>query len=179
MTLPLGRFTGTVYRGHHPMWAYDPLSGAGAARFGGRFNAPGLPTLYTALRPETAWTEAQQGFAFKAQPLTLCAYDVDCTDVLDLTDPNVLAGCQSDMAVLACAWEDLARQKKQPPSWALAERLRAEGAAAIIVPSFAARADARDRNMIFFNWSDALPHRLQVIDDEHRLPKNMSSWTLQ
>jgi RES domain-containing protein len=32
---------------------------------------------------ETAWLEAQQGFAFKAQPLTICAYDVDCADIAD------------------------------------------------------------------------------------------------
>jgi RES domain-containing protein len=35
------------------------------ARHGGRFNPLGTPALYTALRPETAWLEAQQGFAFK------------------------------------------------------------------------------------------------------------------
>lgn len=179
MTLRFGRFTGTVYRGHHPMWAYDPLSGAGAARFGGRFNPPGTPALYTALRPETAWSEAQQGFAFKAQPLTLCAYDIDTTDVLDLTDPQTLQDCGATVDVLACAWEDLARAKQRPPSWTLAERLRAQGAAAIIVPSFVSGATMRDRNMVFFNWSDELPHKIQVIDDEHRLPKNQSSWQLQ
>jgi RES domain-containing protein len=38
------------------------------------------------LRFETAWLEAQQAFPFKAQPMTPCAYEVDCGDVLDLTD---------------------------------------------------------------------------------------------
>ena len=45
----------------------------------------------TRRRPGTAWREAQQGFPFKAQPLTICQYDVDCADVVDLTDPSVLA----------------------------------------------------------------------------------------
>lgn len=179
MTLPFCRFAGTVFRGHHPMWASDPLSGAGAARFGGRFNAPGTPALYTALRPETAWTEAQHGFAFKAQPLTLCAYAIDMTDVLDLTDPHVLEACETEVEVLACAWEDLARRKRIPPSWTLADRLRANGAAAIIVPSFACRTTDHDRNMVFFDWSADLPHKVQVIDDQHRLPKNQSSWKIQ
>lgn len=72
------RLTGLVYRAHNPRWAFGPDSGQGAAQTGGRFNRPGTPTLYTSLRFETAWLEAQQAFPFKAQPMTLCAYDVDC-----------------------------------------------------------------------------------------------------
>jgi len=33
--------------------------------------------------------------------------------------------------------------------------------------------------MVFFDWSGELPHRLLVIDDQNRLPKNPSSWILQ
>jgi RES domain-containing protein len=95
MTLPLRRFTGTVFRGHHPMWAFEPTSGEGARRFGGRFNPKNVPTLYTALRPSTAWAEVQAGFAFKLQPATLCAYEVDCTDVLDLTTTDGRASCDA------------------------------------------------------------------------------------
>lgn len=46
----------------------------------------GVPALYTSLRLETAWLEAQQGLPFKAQPMTLCDYGVDCEDIADLTD---------------------------------------------------------------------------------------------
>ena len=98
MSLPSITFQGIVYRAHHPRWAYAPESGEGASRHGGRFNRPGTPALYTALRPETAWLEAQQGFAFKAQPMTMCAYDVDCADILDLTSHvtiGALAICPS------------------------------------------------------------------------------------
>ena len=126
---------------------------------------------------ETAWREAQQGFAFKAQPLTVCAYEVDCTDVADLTDPATCAKLMITPAALACPWEDLASSGRTPPSWDLARRLAASGIAAIVVPSFAPGATATDRNVVFWRWSDALPYRLIVIDDEARLPKNDTSWT--
>ncbi|HTI01545.1 MAG TPA: RES domain-containing protein [Acidisoma sp.] len=165
-----------VYRAHHPRWAFSPLSGEGAARHGGRFNPPGMPALYTARRMQTAWAEAQQAFPFKAQPMTLCAYDVDCTDVLDLTDPGERRAQGTDGTSLACPWEDLASRGRQPPSWELAQRLRAAGIAAIIVPSFAAGATEEDVNMVFWDWGPDLPHLLRVIDDEGRLPRDDRSW---
>lgn len=67
-----------------------------------------MPALYTSRRFETAWLEAQQGFPFKAQPLTLCAYEVDCADALDLTDPDTRDAHRVTRDDLACAWQDLA-----------------------------------------------------------------------
>ena len=177
MSLPFLRVTQTVYRAHHPRWAFDPLSGEGASRHGGRFNRTGLPALYTALRMETAWLEAQQGFAFKAQPLTLCAYRVDCAHVLDLTSPDICARLGINAKDLACAWEDLADRGQTPPSWALADRLMAEGCAAVLVPSFAHRAEAEDRNLVFWRWGPDLPHQVCVVDDQGRLPKDDRSWS--
>ncbi|MDX6752137.1 RES domain-containing protein [Geminicoccaceae bacterium 1502E] len=177
MSLPTGRQQGLVYRGHNPRWSHAPESGEGARRHGGRFNPPGSAALYTSLRPETAWLEAQQGFPFKPQPLTLCAYEVDCTDIVDLTDMAVLAILETDAASLACGWEDLAGRGLVPPSWALAERLRAQRVAGIRVRSFAPGADpARDLNLVLWRWSRELPHRVQVIDDAGRLPIDDLSW---
>jgi RES domain-containing protein len=82
------KFVGTVYCAHNPRWSWAPESGDGAALWVGRFNRIGQPTLYTSLRFETAWLEAQQAFPFKARPLTICTYAVDCDDVLDLTPPQ-------------------------------------------------------------------------------------------
>lgn len=174
--LPFSRLSGAVYRAHHPRWAFDPVSGEGAARHGGRFNPVGMPALYTALRPETAWLEAQQGFAFKAQPLTLCSYDVDCADLVDLTDTATLAALAVVPADLACAWEDLADRGHIPPTWHLATRLVGQGAAGVIVPSFAHRAQADDRNVVFWTWAEAPPHQVRVVDDHGRLPRDDSSW---
>jgi RES domain-containing protein len=114
-------------------------------------------TLYTSRRFETAWLEAQQGFAFKAQPLTLVAYDVDCDDVADLTHPATCTGLGVSGNDLACAWEDLASRGIDPPSWQIARRLYDDGTAAIIVPSYAPGANEDDINIVFWRWSDIKP----------------------
>jgi RES domain-containing protein len=170
------RLTGLVYRAHNPRWAFAPDSGDGAAHYGGRFNPVGVAALYTSLRMETAWLEAQQGFVFKAQPMTLCGYQLDCDDIADLTDPDVLASLGVTPAELACAWEDLQARGAAPPSWLVAERLRAAGYAGIRVRSFAAGATERDVNAVFWTWSIAPPHQVRVVDDFARLPRDDLSW---
>ena len=144
---------------------------------GGRFNPTGLPALYTALRFETAWLEAQQAFPFKAQPMTLCAYEVDCDEVLDLTDPVTRATHGIGSVDLACPWKDLSTQGEIPPSWALAGRLIAGGCAGVIVPSFASSATTADVNVVFWSWGAGQPHQVRVIDDHARLPRTGASWT--
>lgn len=177
MTLPAAPFEGIVYRAHHPRWAFEPESGIGASQHGGRFNRPGMPALYTSLRPETAWLEAQQAFPFKAQPMTICAFEVNCGDVLDLSAEKVRQAAGISVSELGCAWEDLTDRGIEPPSWAVAQRLVASGIAGVIVPSFAHRAGPEDRNLVFWSWGNDLPRLVRVIDDHDRLPKNDLSWT--
>ncbi len=136
----------------------------------------GVPALYTALRMETAWLEAQQGLPFKAQPMTLCSYAVDCADVLDLTVPAVLAACETTPETLGCAWELMATFGQVPPSWLLARRLIGAGVAGVIVPSFAPGATGIDRNLVFWRWDEAPPHQVRVHDELHRLPQDDASW---
>ena len=170
------RLTGFVYRAHNPRWPFAPDSGAGAAAAGGRFNPAGMPALYCSLRFETAWLEAQQAFPFKAQPLTLCAYEVDCDDILDLTDAGTCAAQGIARADLACAWKDLATRGIRPPSWLVTEGLIAAGSTGVIVPSFARGAGAGDINVVFWDWGADPPHQVRVIDDDHRLPRDGRSW---
>ena len=165
-----------VWRAHHPRWSFAPDSGAGAARHGGRFNRIGLPALYTSLKFETAWLEAQQGFAFKAQPLTLCGYEVDCEDVADMTNPGLCLELGVKAMDLACGWAGMVDRGLVPPSWLLADRLLANGFAGILVRSFACGASEDDLNVVFWHWSPLPPHQVRVIDPGGRLPKNDLSW---
>jgi len=125
---------------------------------------------------ETAWLEAQQGFAFKPQPLTICAYHVDSDPIYDLTDPSLLKSIGVTMAELTCPWEDLADRGAQPPTWTLALKLMAKEANGALVPSFAPGATAADVNLVFWRWSDAPPDQVVLIDDERRLPRDDKSW---
>jgi RES domain-containing protein len=170
------RLRAVAWRAHHPRWAFDPASGQGAALHGGRFHRIGVPALYTSLVFETAWLGAQQAFPFKAQPMTLCGYQVDCEDIADLSDAATLVALGVDRTALACPWEYLAGNRETPPSWALAGRLIAAGQAGIIAPSFAPGASPADLNAIFWRWSPDPPHQVRVIDDAGGLPKDDSSW---
>jgi len=158
------------------MWAFAPLSGEGAKRYGGRFNRPGVEALYTSLDLTTAWLEAQQGFPFKSQPMTLVAYQVDYLDIVDLHDPQVQTKLGFFPVDLACAWEDLASQQREPPTWLLADQLQSLGISGILVRSFAPGCAAHNRNLVVWKWSDTSPHAIRVIDDFNRLPHSRDSW---
>ncbi|MFZ3583121.1 RES family NAD+ phosphorylase [Loktanella sp. DJP18] len=158
-------------------WAFAPISGDGAALHGGRFNPTGRPALYTSLTQQCAWTEAQQGFAFKAQPVTTCAYAVDCDDIEDLCDPDTCKRLGVNATDLSCPWEDIVDRGTIPPSWELAERLMTANVAGIVVPSFAPGATVTMQNVVFWDWSEDRPHQVRVIDDFGRLPRDRSSWS--
>lgn len=165
-------YQGMVYRGHNPLWDDDPESGAGAARKGGRWNWVGLPTLYTSERFETAWLEAQQGFAMKTQPLTLCTYEVDCGPILDLCDPDIRNRVHPDPeAWLHEAWLSKSRLGMPVIGWEIAQKLMDDGIAGIRTPSQARGATARDINVVFWRWSRTPPTMVRVIDEEGRLKR--------
>lgn len=169
-------FQGCVYRAHNPCWSFNVLSGDGAKRYGGRFNAKGVPALYTSLTPAVAFAEYQQGFSHRPQPTLLCAYEVDCEDILDLTNEGILRTYNIMQSDLSCAWEVLAQDKKPSPSWLLADALIERGVAGIIVPSFAKNAPYGGKNLVFWRWGETRPHKVTVYDDFSRLPTNQSSW---
>lgn len=160
----------TAFRAHNPLWSHSPESGHGAAVHGGRFNRVGLPALYLSLRYETAVLEAAQSFPHKMQPLTIVQYDVDCDDIVDLTDPAERETWSVRPAVLRCAWQLLAETGQPVPSWDLADRLISKRIAGILVRSFAPGAGVRDVNLVLWRWGRRRPHRVVAIDDEGRLP---------
>ncbi len=170
-------YRGLAFRAHHPGWAYDPVSGEGARRHGGRFNRKGQACLYLALDYRTAWLEAQQGFAFKPQPLTICAYDIDCTDIADASTAQGRRSWQVDAEELAAPWEYMMHRGEAPPGWQISARLRKAGMAGLMVRSFAPGARADNINLVLWQWSSKQrPHKITVIDDDARLPKDRESW---
>ncbi len=161
-----------AYRAVDPRWAFGPLSGDGAAINGARFNLRGMPALYLSLDPIGAVNEVAQGFAGRIPPTTLCEYDLDCADIMDLTTDADRAAAGTDLGEMGGAW----KLGKAAPSQLLAARLHAGGAAGIVVPSFAIGAEPHHRNVVLWTWGPDLPHRVNVFDPTGRLPKNQLSW---
>ena len=170
------QYKGFAYRAHNPYWSVSPVSGEGAQLHGGRFNPKGIPALYLSLTTPTALAEYNQGFPHRPQPVTLCAYEIECQDMLDLCSENQRETAGVTLSEMACAWELMIRQKQIPPTWAMATRLINAGIAGIIVPSYARNSPNKGQNIILWDWSDTLPHKVRVIDDNQVLPKDQTSW---
>lgn len=170
------RLTDPVYRAHNPQWAWDPASGEGARRHGGRFNRKGVPALYTSLSPVTAMREASPlGRPF--QPLTLVSYETDVAPILDSRDAAAMDAAGATEAELADPeWARAMLEGGVARSQALADRLIAAGFAGLLVRSFAVGAGPRDLNVVFWRWGAAAPRRVAVIDEDGRLPRDDASW---
>src|SRR5262245_31867741 len=78
----------TLWRAFVPRWAYLPLSGEGAARFGGRWNPAGAPAIYAARELSTAWAEYNQGFV--QHPALIAQLHLSDASLIDLTHPETL-----------------------------------------------------------------------------------------
>jgi RES domain-containing protein len=170
------RLQGVAYRAHNPKWSWSPLSGVGARIHGGRFNPKGVAALYLSLDWQTAVIEASQGFPYRIPPLTIVSYDVDCEDIADLTSAEDRTRHRVSSKAMACAWRLLADTGTAVPSWRIAERLIDARLAGIIVPSFATGAERGAKNLVLWDWSENLPHRVTIIDAEGRLPQTDASW---
>lgn len=165
------RFRGVVYRAHNPQWAWTPLSGEGARRYGGRFNRRGVPALYCSLSPVTAIREAQP-IGRPMQPLTLCAYEVDAEPVFDAEHPTRLREVGANQVDVACpTWEADMLTGAVAASQLLAEGLVTAGYVGMHVRSFAVGASSEDLNLVLWRWGDDYPVRVAVIDQEERLTR--------
>jgi RES domain-containing protein len=117
--------------------AYDPLSTRGARLHGGRWNPPGLATLYTSFRPLTVRAELvrlaeRQGEREETlYPLALAELAVEA-DLLDLEQPGILSGLGIE--------EPLSVLTPLAGSRAIGRAAAALGIGALRVPSVATRA---------------------------------------
>jgi RES domain-containing protein len=161
-------YRGKLYRALNPVYAREPLSGRGAELYGGRFNPKGMPALYLSLSVMTALREANQ--VGNLQPTTLVSYDAKIDGVFDCRNELALRGEGMDIAALAdSSWRDQRKATGEARTQAFARRLVASGYNGLLVRSFAPGATEDDLNIVLWKWSDKVPSRLILIDDEHRL----------
>lgn len=163
-----------LFRVLAPRWSYDPLSGAGAATTGGRFNRPGIEAVYLSLNPTTALAEYQQDSPF-LPPGTIASYLANAT-VADL------AGALPSLETFDPAWEDWNSDWRhfaffkhiEPPTWSLGDLVIAEGLHGIVFPSTIAPGG---ENVVLYPGTFQTLASLEVLDPNHALPRNPASWT--
>jgi RES domain-containing protein len=155
-----------------PRWSHEPLSGAGAEKHGGRYNAPGVAALYMSEEFTTAVAEYEQELGIR--PGTLWAYDIDVSGIVDLTNHRTRTKLGITEADLAAPWKRVALiEKKEPATWAIARRLLDSGmVAGIRAPSV----QAAGVNLVLWRWNDAPERRVVALDPLSDLPRNDRSW---
>ncbi|QDC02907.1 RES domain-containing protein [Mesorhizobium sp. 8] len=161
----------TLWRAFVPRWAHLPLSGEGAARFGGRWNPVGAPAIYAARELSTAWAEYNQGFV--QHPALIARLELAGANLADLTDLTVLADLKIRPDIHLCEWRDLMDRGKVPETHRLRRRLLAQGHDGVIYPSHMSPGGSC---VALWRWNDKDAPRLDVIDPDHRLPKTAASW---
>jgi len=156
-----------------PKWAYLPLSGAGAASDGGRFNRPGVEALYLSKAPQTALEEYRQGASI-TPPATLAAYNVRLGNVVDLSEGFDPLAWDAQWTEWNCPWRKIARiDRRTPASWLLSDIAINAGYKGILFPSLR---HAGGTNLVIFNAGLDNKDDVAVHDPDGRLPKDQSSW---
>jgi RES domain-containing protein len=114
-TITAARYTGSAYRNQAP--GFDPISGEGARRQGGRFNPPhSFPVIYLcATRPcvvaELTQQAIRQGLrVVDLLPRELWLIELDLETVLDLGDPAIRSGLGLETSDLVRADQGFTRE---------------------------------------------------------------------
>jgi len=160
-----------LWRAYVPRWAHLPLSGDGAARFGGRWNPTGSPTIYAARELSTAWAEYNQGFV--QHPALIAELRLEEARLADLTDANVLTGFGVDESIHRCEWRADLDAGRVPATHTLRQRLLAEDFDGVIYPSFMSPGGSC---VALWRWNGEGKPKLTVTDPDGRLPKTPASW---
>lgn len=162
-----------VYRMHTPKWASLPVSGAGAAKHGGRANRPGIAALYLAFEVETAIQEYKQVSTLLG-PGTLVTYGLSVAPIIDFRK-----GYQSELwsplwEEFFCDWRELwFNQRIEPPSWVLGDAAIKAGCKGVIFPS---RVCPGGNNVVIYCDQLQAADKIEVYDPTGSLPKNQDSW---
>jgi len=163
-------YQGKLYRALNPIYARKPLSGRGAASYGGRFNSKGTAALYLATSFQTAIREANQ--VGDLQPTTIVAYNADIENIFDGRDSAELNKFNMTLAGLSDpSWRDQMRAAGKAQTQIFAETLICEGFNGLLVSSFARGASEDDVNLVLWKWSNQPPSKITLIDDNGRLDR--------
>ena len=148
------RWTGTLFRFHtvdYPM-AKDVLSGKGAAWRGGRWNPPGLSTIYGSTTDTTALEECKANDryygAVTKSPRLLVALEAHLTRALDLTNAGVRRALDLTLAELAAEdWRKLSAAGKESFTQVLGRAVAETGGSGLLARSSAVK---RGINVVIF-----------------------------
>jgi RES domain-containing protein len=119
--------------------------------------------------------EMGHGFSHRFDPMTVCTYEVDVEDIVDLRTEETRAEEGIALADMECAWANDLADGKTPSSWRVGKGLIARSASGILVPSFATGARPGLDNLVLWRWGAALPHKVVVYDPQSRLSRNQPS----
>ena len=162
-----------AFRANKPEWAYAPLSGAGAAKVGGRFNRQGIEALYLSLEKITALDEYQQ-LSPLMPPCTLCQYALAITGLVDLRQLADDGRWDADWQLWTADWrEQLFNQHITPVTWMLGDMAMEHGYKGIIFPGVVS---SRGTNLVVFKDMLEPDDKIEVFDDG-LLPDDRLSWS--
>lgn len=160
-----------LFRAFVPRWTHQPLSGEGASRFGGRWNAVGTQTIYAAPELSTAWAEYNQGFL--QHPALIAKLLLSNASLADLTDAATAARLGIDQDIHRCEWRSEMDAGRVPETHALQESLMASGFDGVIYPSFMSIGGTC---VALWRWNEPTAPALTVLDPQNLLPKTAASW---